>query len=260
MKDQYLINNKKVWEAWAKEDFPWCQPISHDDYKKAIAGEWNLRLTPVRYVPKEWFPEIEGKNVLGLASGGGQQMPVFVAHGANVTLLDFCEHQIELEREIASRESYEIKLYQRDMTEAFPFKDGEFDLIFMPLSAQFVRDINHVWKECHRVLKPNGLLMAGFVNPMEWLFDDEDDEKQYFENPIAPCIKHRLPYDPIADGTANNNVMTQFSHSLESLLGWMMRAGMVITDLYEDTHHGGLLREYAQFSFAVKAQKILLSN
>jgi hypothetical protein len=32
---------------------------------------------------------VKGKRLLGLASGGGQQMPVFAALGANVTILDY---------------------------------------------------------------------------------------------------------------------------------------------------------------------------
>jgi len=39
-------------------------------------------LTPTKPVPREWFGDLKGKKLLGLASGGGQQMPIFTAAGA----------------------------------------------------------------------------------------------------------------------------------------------------------------------------------
>jgi len=39
-------------------------------------------------VPKDWFCELKNAEILGLASGGGQQMPIFAALGAKCTVMD----------------------------------------------------------------------------------------------------------------------------------------------------------------------------
>ena len=52
-------------------------------------------LTPTKPVPHEWFGELKGKKVLGLASGGGQQMPIFAALGASCTVLDYSPRQLD---------------------------------------------------------------------------------------------------------------------------------------------------------------------
>ena len=252
--DDYSKKNMMIWDRWAREDRPWCRPISHEEYLRAAAGEWNLRLTPVSFVPGKWFPPMAGKKVLGLGAGGGQQMPVLAAHGADVTLFDFCPYQLDLDKQVAEREGYAISLVRGDMTGIFPFDDCMFELLFMPLCAQFARDIRHVWAECMRVLKPGGILMAGFVNPMGWLFEDDDEEQDTKEAPPPRIVRH-LPYDPIADGSASLSGMTQFSHSLEALIGGQTDAGFLITGLYEDSHHGGVLREYAPFHFATCSRK-----
>jgi hypothetical protein len=57
-----------------------------------------LVLTCQKEVPKEWYIPVHEKRLLGLTSGGGQQMPVFSALGANVTILDYSDKQLEAER------------------------------------------------------------------------------------------------------------------------------------------------------------------
>lgn len=68
----------------------------------ACQGNWNVKLTPTKFVPHEWFGELRGKKVLGLASGGGQQMPVFSALGALCAVLDYSEEQLKSERLLPS--------------------------------------------------------------------------------------------------------------------------------------------------------------
>ena len=62
-------------------------------------GDWGVYLTPTKTMPRNWFPEkLKGLKILGLASGGGQQMPVFAALGADCTVLDYSEKQLENEK------------------------------------------------------------------------------------------------------------------------------------------------------------------
>lgn len=72
----YTKENAKTIDQWVEEGWIWGIPISHEVYEKAVNGEWEMVLTPTKPVPKSWFPELKGKKILGLASGGGQQMPI----------------------------------------------------------------------------------------------------------------------------------------------------------------------------------------
>lgn len=46
-------------------------------------------------IPKNWFPTLEGLKILCLASGGGQQGPILAAAGADVTVVDISQKQLE---------------------------------------------------------------------------------------------------------------------------------------------------------------------
>ena len=68
----YQDKNAEIIDRWVKEGWEWGKPVSHETYKEAENGNWNVLLTPTKFVPHEWFGELRGKKLLGLASGGGQ--------------------------------------------------------------------------------------------------------------------------------------------------------------------------------------------
>ena len=72
--------------------------------------------------------------------------------------------QLESERMVAEREGYSIQIVRGDMTKPLPFPDGQFDVIFHPVSNCYIEDVYQVWRECYRILKPGGILLAGMDN------------------------------------------------------------------------------------------------
>ncbi len=234
----YQEINSKVIDRWVKEGWEWGKPISHDIYEDAKKGIWDVLLTPTRYVPHEWFGELQGKKVLGLASGGGQQIPIFTALGAECTVLDYSEKQLESERLVAGREGYSVHIIKADMTKRLPFSDAEFDLIFHPVSNCYVEEVQSIFKECYRVLKSGGIFLAGLDNGINYIFDD--DER---------ILVNTLPFNPLKDENQMNQLNesdcgVQFSHTLEEQIGGQLEAGFILTDLYEDTNGTGNLHDH----------------
>ena len=60
MKNYTDINAKTI-DHWVEKKWEWGIPITHDDYTKAQKGEWNVLLTPVKHVPREWLPDLKNK-------------------------------------------------------------------------------------------------------------------------------------------------------------------------------------------------------
>ncbi len=103
-------------------------------------------LTETKPVPRAWFPEMRGAEVLCLASGGGQQAPVFAAAGAKVTVLDNSPEQLAQDRLVAEREALDLRTVQGDMSGPLVcFADESFDLVFHPVSNLFVPEVRPVW-------------------------------------------------------------------------------------------------------------------
>ncbi len=238
MKEEHIKKNAETIDRWVSEGWVWGIPIDHDTYEKAKKGVWELLLTPTKSVPKDWLPSLKGKRVLGLASGGGQQMPVFAAQGAICTVFDLSTKQLASEKLVSEREGYNIEIIQGDMTKKLPFKNDMFDIIFHPVSNVYIKDVEHVFKECFRVLKKGGILLAGLDNGINFIVN-EDNEK---------VIVNRLPFDPTVDQALmdmldKTDSGVQFSHTLEEQIGGQLRAGFTLIDLFEDTNGYGYLHE-----------------
>ncbi|MDR2516466.1 MAG: class I SAM-dependent methyltransferase [Spirochaetaceae bacterium] len=251
-REQYTEINARTIDRWVDEGWEWGVPLTREAFKKARDGAWEVLLTPEKPVPRAWFPAFPGKKLLGLACGGGQQMPVFAAQGASCTVLDYSERQLAQERLVAEREGYGIEIIKADMTKKLPFADGIFDIIFHPVSNCYIEDVYHVWNECFRILKPGGVLMAGMDNGLNFLFDDDS------KAPLT--VRNKLPFNPLKDESLykklrENDDGIQFSHSLEEQIGGQIRAGFFLKDLYEDYNNTGVLREYAPSYLATLAQK-----
>lgn len=233
----YQDINAETIDRWVAEGWEWGQPISHETWVKAKQGIWDVQLSPTKSVPHRWFGELKGKKILGLACGGGQQMPVFAALGAECTVLDYSPKQLESERAVAEREGYSIRIIRADMTKRLPFEDGEFDLIFHPVSNCYVAEVKPIWRECFRVLKKGGLLLSGTDHYVNYIVDN--DEKM---------IINRLPFDPLKNPDqmqqlAEDDCGVQFSHSLEEQINGQLEAGFTLLELYEDTNGQGRLHE-----------------
>lgn len=181
-----LEHNRIAWNKNVDSGNEWTKPVSKEAVDKARNGEWELFLTPTRPVPRSWFPPLNGLKVLCLASGGGQQGPVLAAAGADVTVYDYSEKQLEQDRYVAGRDGLTIKTVRGDMANLACFADGSFDFIVHPTSNVFAESIIPVWKEAARVLRDGGILISGFVNPLVYIFDIEAEERGVLE------VKHKF--------------------------------------------------------------------
>lgn len=251
--NDYTKINSQTWDLWADNGCEWSVPISHDEYDAVSEDNFGVYLTPCITVPHEWFGDLKSKRLLGLASGGGQQMPVFSKLGAVCTVFDYSDRQLEAERTVSEREGYSIEIIKGDMTKILPFKDESFDIIFHPVSNCYVEDVYHIWNECYRVLKKGGRLLAGFDNGINFLFEDD--------NPLL--VVNKLPFNPLKmpkerfEAMAKNGEGIQFSHSLEEQIGGQLKAGFTLKALYEDRDRvgGARIRDYSPQYMATLATK-----
>lgn len=227
--------NREAWNRQVAKGDQWTIPVGPEAIARARQGDWEVVLTPTKPVPKDWFPPLEGKRVLALASAGGQQGPLMAAAGAKVTVLDNSPAQLDRDREVAEREGLEMTLVLGNMADLSRFSDESFDFIFHPCSNCFVPDIKPVWNECYRVLKRGGTMIAGFVNPIVFSMDP------VLEGEGIAQLKYAIPYSDVTSLTdeerkryTDKGEPLAFGHSLEDQIGGQLRAGFVLTGFFED--------------------------
>jgi SAM-dependent methyltransferase len=249
--------NRRAWDQEVEQGSRWTTPVGSDVIQAAREGRWEVILTPTKPVPRSWFPEMEGLEVLCLASGGGQQASILAAAGATMTLLDNSPRQLAQDRFVAERDGLSIELVEGDMADLSMFDAERFNLVFNPCSTLFVPDVRPVWREAYRVLRRGGALLTGFYNPMAFIFDEDDADRGVLR------VRHKLPYSPLTSLTEEERrrrveagIPLDFSHSLEDQIGGQLDAGFVIAGLYEDDFPGTKLSEYTPVFIATRAVKM----
>ncbi len=230
----YLEYNRKAWNHLVRSGNRWTKPFHDQVINDARDGKWEVVLTPKTPVPHSWFPPAESK-LLGLASAGGQQCPVFAAAGYEVTVFDNSPEQLNQDKQMAAKHGLHINTVQGDMADLSVFADESFDVVFNPCSTCFVPDVKKVYKEVARVLKPGGVFMTGFTNPVYYLFDIKLADEGVFR------LKYHTPYSDLEslshqelNSFIEKNEPLIFGHSLEALLNGQLQAGLSLTDMFED--------------------------
>ncbi len=250
--------NRYAWDNQAAQGNKFTIPVGPEVIAAARRGKFSVLLTETKPVPRDWFPvSFQGINLLGLACGGGQQGPVFAVLGARVTIFDNSPAQLARDEEVASREGLSIRTVEGDMRDLSVFADETFDLVFHPVSNVFCPEIRPVWKEAHRVLRKRGLLLAGFANPVYYLFGTTLEDQQTL------TVQYKIPYSDLEafdeeelraymdDGTP-----FEFGHTLTDQIGGQADAGFAITGFYEDICPDSPISKYHPSYFATRAVKL----
>lgn len=118
-----------------------------------------------RIDPEGRLGEIQGKDVLCLAGGGGQQSVIFALLGTDVTVVDLSEEQLQRDRAVAAHYNVKIETQQGDMRHFAHLLTKSFDIIWHPYSLNFVPDARLVFREVAKVLRPGGIYCFNCANP-----------------------------------------------------------------------------------------------
>lgn len=250
-------HNRRAWNREVSKGNIWTRPVDAETVAKAKRDQWDVVLTPTRPVPRSWFGALKNSDLLCLACGGGQQGPIFAAAGAKVTVFDNSPSQLDQDRMVAARDQLQITTIQGDMRDLSAFADASFDIIFHPVSNVFVDNVNPVWQECFRVLRPGGTLLAGICNPLVYIFDLKAWDERHelvVKNKIPYADTEQLPPDELEKRIAAQETL-EFGHTLEDQIGGQLQAGFVLTGFFEDTSGGDLLDPHLPTFIATRAVK-----
>lgn len=140
----------------------------------------------------------QGKKLLDLGCGQGQDALFWANNGYEVTALDYSEQALD------SITDNRIKKVKEDMRNIKHLGDDSFDLIYSSFSLHFFKseELNKIFSEIYRILKSGGLLMFIAKNKKDKYYgkgeriDDEtfvyhDILRYFFTEPILKKLLQR---------------------------------------------------------------------
>lgn len=230
--DDIARHNRRRWTEWVANGEVYTRPwleLKRETVHAYAQGELDVLPEPYRYIyPQFILKDVTGRDVLCLASGGGQQSVVFGLLGAKVTVLDLTEAQLAGDRKAARHHGYNITATQGDMRDLSRFPAASFDLVYQAISLCFVPDVGQVYREVARVLRPGGYYRAGHCNPATNLAEHSSWDGQGYRI-SEPYVGGRLP------DKADEPI--EFRHLFSEIFNGLVEAGLAIQGVWEDPRH-----------------------
>lgn len=147
-----------AWPAWAD------LPLDVVAYGPDIPTESELRL----------LGRLEGKRVLELGCGGGPVSVAMAKQGAKVIAVESSAEQVGHARRLCEREEVSVELHQGDLAELAFVRADTVDAVVSVYSLGTVADLDRVFRQVHRVLRPDAPFVLSLPHPM-WRVVDRDD-------------------------------------------------------------------------------------
>jgi SAM-dependent methyltransferase len=189
--------------------------------------------------PDNLMGEVSGKDVLCLASGGGQQSAALALLGANVTVFDLSATQLQRDQQAADHYGLKVRLEQGDMRDLARFGDSSFDLVWHAYSINFVPDARPVFREVTRLLRGGGLYRVMFSNPFVFgLHEDWWNGQGYLlTSPYIDGAEAEAEDWDVEDENGAKQKMKgprEFRHTLSTIVNSLVANGCVILGLWEE--------------------------
>jgi SAM-dependent methyltransferase len=230
MIDDIAQTNRERWNALARANVQYSQPFL--DFSPEQAAQYVYRHGVIQ--------DVRGQRVLCLASGGGQDSAAFGLLGAEVTVLDLSDVQLERDRQAADHHGLQVTTLHGDMRDLSAFADSTFDVVWQVYSINFVPSVEPVFREVGRVLKPGGIYFVQFHNPFVQCLDEEVWNGEAY--PLKGLyldgedMSHRFPHWDVEqpDGTTVRLAGPhEFRHNLSTVLNTLVNQGFILLGLWE---------------------------
>lgn len=142
------------------------------DLFNAKAKGWSRKYEPAGPLTfrVEAFKQVLGRHllpnsrVLDFGCGTGAIASALVENGLRVAACDVAGEMIAAGKQIYARLAIEWLLLPANWKQ-LPFEASSFDAIVASSVFEYLSDVNAVLRECHRILKPGGFLVATVPNP-----------------------------------------------------------------------------------------------
>ena len=229
--DEIARFNKERWEELAQAGIEYSRPfldLDETSARKVFDLEGRLG-------------DVNCKDVLCLAAGGGQQSAAFGLMGANVTVLDLSETQLQRDREAADHYGLDIETEQGDMRDLSRISPDSFDIVWQAHSINFVPDVREVFRQVARVLRAGGIYRLHCANPFTHsIIDGEWNGEGYVlkETYADGEIKYPDPHWDVKGYDGENLRIVgprEFRHTFSTLVNGLIENGFTLNGLWEDT-------------------------
>jgi SAM-dependent methyltransferase len=157
----------------------------HRRFSVASPGGAELPTDVVSYgadIPREdalkLLGSVEGKRILDLGCGNGHNAIALARQGAKVIGVDESSDQVAAARAACEREGVRVELHHAPLAELAFLRADTIDGAVSAFGLASVEDVDRVFRQVHRVLRPEMAFVVSLPHPAFAVIDPEDPERR----------------------------------------------------------------------------------
>jgi ubiquinone/menaquinone biosynthesis C-methylase UbiE len=168
------MDAKKAYDTWA------AQYDTNDNKTRDLEGEaLQVLLTNIPF-----------NSILEIGCGTGKNTEWFLGKAKEITAIDLSDEMLAKATEKIT--SHKVQFKQADITLPWKFIDKQYDLVSFSLVLEHIYNLDHIFSEAARSLRPGGHVYIGELHPYKQYsgtkarFDTEDGQQ------VVECFNHHI--------------------------------------------------------------------
>ncbi len=189
---------------------PTARPLDFVEFGPGLGGDVDRRL----------IGDVRGKRVLDLGCGAGHTAVGLGARGARVIATDVDPGQLFSARALAQQSSVAVEFHEAGPAELAFIRADQIDIAVSVWALALVDDLDRVFRQVHRVLRPNAHLIVALPHP------------------AALCADPVDPTRIVRSWRTDEKIGERHVHTAEGLVTSMSRSNFAV-DVLLERHAGG---------------------
>lgn len=175
--------------------------------------------------------DVRGRRVLEVGCGRGQRAVAFARRGATTIGIDVSSELVEAALDLCERQGVRVELRHGDLADLAFLRGDSVDVVFSAYSLGYVANLERVFRQTHRVLKPGGPLVFSLPHPAWRLVDSAQPDQPPL---VVRSYFDRSPQPHEREGIA----ATLHQHTISDLVAGLVRSGYRIDTVLEPDTEG----------------------
>lgn len=166
-------------------------------------------------VERRLLGDVAGRRILDLGCGQGHTAVGLARRGARVIAIDTAVDRLGVARNLAAQHEVTIEFHQAQPAELAFLAADHVDLAVAVTSLSFVQDLNRVFRQVHRVIRPSGHFVVSVPHPAAIAADPDDPDRT------------------VVAWDTDEAVGDRFIHTAEHIVTSLTRANFAVDQLLE---------------------------
>ena len=199
---------------------------------------------------------LDGRRVLDLGCGAGAASVAITRRGARVIAVESSTARLTQARQAADVAGVKVEFHHSDLADLAFLRADSIELVVAVYSLAGVQDLGRVFRQLHRIMRPDGALVLSLPHPMSMMLEADADDQQ------TPYLTRTAWSDQAITWRSGGDEGVTHVHQVSDVFTTLLRSNFRVDAIVEPpaeldrtSMHSSPLREWVPSTLVVRARK-----